>query len=361
MRVAITHPYSWPEVRRGAERIAVETARALAARGHEVTVLTAGNERGRTIVDGFAVVRYQRRFAEAARHERWFGWRIVPQLVTGRYDVVHSLMPWDALAAIRTARIGGHTPVYEELGIPIKAWWEDKPDRYARLQVARRAAVYGCMSQFALGAYERDFGREGALIPGGVRVAEFAPAAERESRPTVLFSGVLDEPRKGVATLLEAIPLVARDEPDVQLWLSGPGDVGPAIEAAPPGAAERTVVLDVGDPHAQSERYGRAWATALPSVNESFGMVLVESLACGTPIVVADHSAPPELVAPGVGAVCPPGDARALAAALLTALRLARDPSTVQRARAVAAAYDWDEAIAPGLEATYRGRTPARR
>ncbi|HEY2428769.1 MAG TPA: glycosyltransferase family 4 protein, partial [Acidimicrobiales bacterium] len=157
MRVAITHPYSWPEVRRGAERIAMETARALSARGHEVTFLTSGGTGGRTTTDGFTIVRYRRLFADAARHERWFGWRIVPQLVAGRYDVVHSLMAWDAVAAIRTARVAGHTTVYEELGIPIKDWWEDKPDRAARLEVARRTDVYGCMSEFALGILERDF------------------------------------------------------------------------------------------------------------------------------------------------------------------------------------------------------------
>jgi phosphatidylinositol alpha-mannosyltransferase len=188
-------------------------------------------------------------------------------------------------------------------------------------------------------------------------VGEVEPATERDARPTVLFSGVIDEPRKGVATLLEALPLVTADEPEVQLWLSGPGDATSVLRSAPPAAVQRTEVLDVGDPHDQAGRYGRAWVTALPSVNESFGMVLVESLACGTPIVVADHSAPPELVTPGAGAVCVPGDAASLAQALGAALALARDPATVGRARAVAARYDWDEAIAPALEATYRGRT----
>ena len=361
MRVAITHPYSWPEVRRGAERIARETARALAARGHDVTVLTSGTS-GRVIEeDGFRIICYRRIFGPAPRHERWFGWRIMPHLALHRYDVVHSLMPGDALAAIRTARISGHTTVYEELGIPIRDWWADKPDRDLRLAVARRTDVYGCMSDFAVKILERDFDRSGALIPGGVRMTEFAPAASREDRPTVLFSGVIDEPRKGVSVLLDAAALVARTEPDVQVWLSGPGDAGSLLAAAPAAAADRTVVLPVGEPHDQAVRYGRAWATALPSINESFGMVLVESLACGTPIVVADHSAPPELVAPGVGAVCRPGDPVSLADALLAAFALARHPDTVTRARAAAAAYDWDDAIAPSLEATYRGRTDVRK
>jgi phosphatidylinositol alpha-mannosyltransferase len=356
VRVAITHPYSWPEVRRGAERITMETASALAARGHEVDVLTAGRPPGRFRQDGFRIIRCRRVFADPIRHERWFGWRISPLLIAGRYDVVHSLMPTDALASVRTARWGGHRTVYEDMGIPVKAWWSDKPDRAARLEVAKRADVYGCMSRFALGILERDHGRSGPLIPGGVRLSEFSPASSRDPRPTILFSGVIDERRKGVSTLLAALPQLAQDEPDVQLWLSGPGSADAVLASAPAEAVRRTVVLDVGDPHSQGARYGRAWVTALPSINESFGMVLVESLACGTPIVVADHSAPPELARPGVGVVCQPDDPGSLAQALVAALALARDPQTVERARAVAAGYDWDAALAPALEAIYGDR-----
>ena len=98
MKVAITHPYSWPEVRRGAERIMVETGRALAARGHEVTVFTAGGAPGRDRHDGITTVRYRRLFDTPLRHERWFGWRVFPDLVRGRFDAVHSLMPHDAIA-----------------------------------------------------------------------------------------------------------------------------------------------------------------------------------------------------------------------------------------------------------------------
>jgi glycosyltransferase involved in cell wall biosynthesis len=334
----------------------METARALAARGHEVTLLTAGRPVGRFETDGFRLIRYRRWFADSVRHERWFGWRISPHLATGHYDAVHSLMPCDALAAIRTARWGGHRTVYEDMGIPVKAWWSDKPDRRARLEVALRADVYGCMSDFALAILARDHGREGPLIPGGVRTAEFRPAPERERRPTILFSGVLDEPRKGVRTLLDALPLVARREPEVQLWLSGPGAGEALVAAAPPGTAERTELLDVGDVHAQAERYGRAWVTALPSINESFGMALLESLSCGTPIVVADDSAPPELARRGVGTVCRPGDPGSLANALVDGLSLARDPGVVARATAVAAGYDWDTGLAPSLEAIYARR-----
>jgi glycosyltransferase involved in cell wall biosynthesis len=342
-------------VRRGAERIVVETARALAARGHEVTVLTSGQSRERThdATTRVTTVRLRRRFSEAERHERWFGRAVVLHLVRERFDVVHSLMPFDAVAAIRAGRLRRHRTVYEELGLPSTSWWRGRHDEHARLRVARGVDVYGCMSQYALDMLRQECDRDGVLIPGGVRLEEFQPGAEREQHPTVLFSAVLDEPRKGLALLLDALALLAVEEPDVRLWLSGPGDPSSLLAAAPVAARERTTVLPLGSPGEQADRYASAWATALPSTSESFGMVLIESLACGTPIVVADHAAPPELVTPETGAICQAGDAQSLAFALGHAFALARDGETVARCRATAKAFDWDEALAPRLEKIY--------
>jgi glycosyltransferase involved in cell wall biosynthesis len=127
------------------------------------------------------------------------------------------------------------------------------------------------------------------------------------------------------------------------------------LRDAPPAASQRTTVLPLGDPTDQGGRYARSWVTALPSVYDSFGLVLVESLASGTPIVVANHAAPPELAQPGVGTICTPDDAPSLAEALRAGLDLAAHPETASRCRAAAAAYDWDAAIAPLLEEIYAG------
>ena len=146
MRIAITHPYSWPEVRRGAERIIVETSRSLAARGHTVTVFSAGAASSRTEEQGVTTVRYRRRFDDPFRHERWFGWRVLPALLSGGFDVVHSMMPADAVAAIRTSRRSRHRTVYQELGNPIRSKVEGRRDRSLRERVIRSIDVYGCMS-----------------------------------------------------------------------------------------------------------------------------------------------------------------------------------------------------------------------
>jgi phosphatidylinositol alpha-mannosyltransferase len=352
VKVAITHPYSWPEVRRGAERILAETAGALAARGHTVTVFTSGTAAARD-QDNVQTVRYRRRFTDPVRHERWFGWRVFPALLRGGFEVVHSLMPYDALASIHASRVTRHLSVYEEIGNPFRWWWNGLPDRRARRRVVRAADVYGCMSQYTLGVLATEWGRAGVVIPGGVRLQEFAPAPQRAPEPTILFSGALDEPRKHLSTVLEAVDRLATNVPEVQLWLSGPGDAAPVLAAASPRARARTTVLPLGDPQEQGDRYGTAWVTALPSEGDCFGLVLVESLACGTPIVVADDGAPPELVTPETGAVSRLGDPASLAESLATALDLAREPDTVRHCRSRAAAFDWHSAVAPMLENIY--------
>jgi phosphatidylinositol alpha-mannosyltransferase len=212
------------------------------------------------------------------------------------------------------------------------------------------------MSHYSLDILRREYGRTGALTPGGVNFDEFKPAAAREPHPAILFSGAVAEPRKGLATLLEALPLVAEKEPDVALWISGQGDVSSFLDAASAEARRRTEVLDVGGARSQAERYGRAWATALPSEHDSFGMALVESLACGTPIVASKHGAPWELVSPGTGAACEPRDVASVAGACVEALALARRPETVERCRASAGPYEWRSGIAPSFEAFYTSR-----
>ena len=357
MKVAITHPYSWPEVRRGAERIVVETARSLAGRGHDVTVITAGSKAERSSRDGIRTVKVRRLFDNPFRHERYFGWRILPFLASGGYDVVHAMMAGDATAACRARRVGRYRVLYDEMGIPWASWWAQLPDRKNRERLVRDVDVYGCMSQFALDVLEREWGRKGTLIPGGVRLAQFRPADAREEVPTILFSGALDEPRKGVGDLLEASAIVAETHPDLRVWLSGPGDGPAVVSAAPESIRDRVDLLPIGSPEEQGQRYSRAWVTALPSVSDSFGLVLIESLASGTPIVVVDDCAPPSLVTPDTGAVANPHDPVSLAEALMKGLKLATIPETAGRCRDFAANFDWDTGVAPLLERAYRGES----
>lgn len=361
MRVALTHPYSWPEVRRGAERMIVEKARSLAAAGHDVTVLTAGSEPVDERREGYRLVRFRQRHADGAAHQRWFGRRVLLPLARGGFDAVHSLAPHDAAAAVHAARIRRllrqrpHRTVYEDLGNPYRDKVLGGHERRARLRVVADVDVYACMSEFSRRMLERDFARPGTVIPGGVRTADFVPQL-RHAEPTILFSGALDRPEKHVALLLEAVALLADTRPDVRLQLSGPGDVAPILAAAPAGATDHVEVLPLGDPDGQADRYARAWVTCLPTQWDSFGLVIVESLAAGTPVVVGDAGAPSELVTPETGRRTDPFTAEELATRLDQALEMAKDPETVAACRSLAERYDWDTAITPLLVDLY-GRT----
>jgi phosphatidyl-myo-inositol alpha-mannosyltransferase len=136
--------------------------------------------------------------------------------------------------------------------------------------------------------------------------------------------------------------------------LTGSGDATPLLAAAPPAAQERTKVLPLGAPEDLPRRYGEAWTTVLPSTGEAFGLALLESLACGTPVVGNDNGALPELVSPTVGSLATPGDTDSLADACEQALELSRVNGIVDVCRDAARSYDWDTGIAPKLEAIYR-------
>jgi glycosyltransferase involved in cell wall biosynthesis len=359
VRIAFTHAFCWPEVRRGAERFTQELGAALVRRGHEVTILSSGWDPATTVDDGVRTVRLRRHHEDTWAHEADFGRRVLPLLVRGRFDAVHSMGRRDALASVRAARLHRHRrTVITDLGLPSRAFWAVHGREAAVVQaVVHGIDVYSCMSQYALDHLARDYGRtDGVVVPGGVSLSTFAPAQAREPRPTLLMSGAFEEPRKGAATALAALPLLAQDHPDVQLWLSGPGDGADLLAAAPDGARERTTVLGVGDPDEQHERYGRAWATVLPSTDDSFGMALIESHACGTPIVVSTDGAPQELVTVGVtGELCEPRDVGGFADACRRAFAYTHEPATVDACRASAAHFDWDLALAPLCEGLYEG------
>lgn len=353
MRLLLTHPYAWPEVRRGGERVLAETAVALAARAHDVTVLTAGADTQRPELPGCRLAKIAREHDDADQHERWFGRQVAAHLQAERYEVVHSLMPRDAVAALRARRRGGHAVVYQELGNPASWWWRTLPDRRERRRVVRRADAFGCMSTYGLDLLQTGFGRAGVLIPGGVRLADFSVPAARHAVPTVLFSGAFEEERKGAALLLHAMDAVLDHEPSAELWVSGPGDGERLVARAPERVRDHLRLLPIGDPRELAATYGAAWVLALPSRGESFGLVVLEAMACGTPAVVADDAALPELITATTGRICRPEDVDDLTRALVEGLRLAAEPTTQAACRAHAAPYDWQAGVAVRLEEIY--------
>lgn len=150
--------------------------------------------------------------------------------------------------------------------------------------------------------------------------------ASAPSSQTVLYTGRL-APVKGTVPLLEAAKLVERACPDSNFLLAGPWQMpdSPARWGLQQrnGVAERGINWLGHVPWQQlASWYGRASVFVMPSYYETFGISVVEAMAFGLPVVASSAGGLGEIVEDGVtGILVPPGDARALAAAIAELLR----------------------------------------
>lgn len=360
MRVVLTSLHTWPEVRRGGERYVHELGAALARAGHDVSIISTGPQPSSELVLGVPVERVARRPVLESRLraqslEVGFALQCLRRISRRKVDVWHATGLDEAAAAalLATGRRGLRT-VFTDHGLPRRTSRDKRTDARLQTWVARRIGGYVCVSDAAADCLRADYGRTATVIPPGVEVAAFRPAQRRTPNPTLLYSGTFDESRKNLPLLLAAVAELRTRQPDLELWLLGPGDAEPLLAGAPAQArAAVTVCGQVGDDELR-RRYAEAWATVLPSVNEAFGMAVTESLAAGTPVVVLEGSGGPERIVrdPLVGRRAA-ADPAALAAACESALELARDPSTSGRCRAAAAEYDWSGRVVPALERLY--------
>ena len=353
MRIALLHPSYWPEVRRGGERLVHDVAAGLAARGHDVTLVTSHRaRRSVTIDDGFTVIRNWRPPTKLA-HRRAYEFHltnapaVAAELLRGRYDVAHAFHPVDAWVAAALP-----VPfVYSMNGIPAREFLVARRHRLAMLQRAvDRAAAVTVLSKAAAEPFERYLLRRPEVVPGGVR--RFPERRSREVPGTSLVCAAsLNDARKRAAVLMEAFRRLREVRPDARLVLAGLDDPtqGPERVELPAGA----VLQPVTDDAALAQAYVDADVSVLPSVHEAFGLVLAESLAAGTPAVAARSGACPEVLDDDrVGRLFEPDDPGDLARALGEAIELARDPETAARCREHARRWSWDR-ILPRYEELY--------
>lgn len=358
LSIVLSHTYAWPEVRRGGERYLHELASALAGVGHQVTVLATAPSAGRAEILGVPVVYFRRRRRGLGRFEDsapevGFAAVAASWVVRTRVDVWHALGAPDAAAAALLGPLRRFRSVYTVLGVPDRAFHDGRPDRWFHDRVVRRVDRYVCLSEAAGRALAEGWGRPPLVVGGGVDTRRFAPSGRRSERPSLLYSGSLEARHKNLPLLMQAMAILVGRVPDVELWLSGPGSAEAMLAAAGAEVRAAVRVLGVGAEDDQARRYSAAWATVLPSENEAFGLCLVESLACGTPIVVlAGGGGPAEIVGPGTG-VTAPKSPEGLAAACQAALELSARPATTGSCRAAGERYDWRERIVPRLEEIY--------
>jgi phosphatidylinositol alpha-mannosyltransferase len=366
MRVALLHPTYWPEVRRGSERVIAELGAALAERGHEVTLLTTHRAPRRVDREGGILVDRAWRspaLAPLRHYEHYI--ETVPAALTrlrsGNFDVAHAFFPTDAYAAALLRDRGGPPFAYAIHGIPTRPYLVARRYRLEMLtRIARSAGELTALSDAAAGPVRRYLLREPVVVPGGVDPERFAGAGERASAPTLLCASSLADPRKRGPLLIEAFTRLRDRVPGVRLVLAGGEDMpayGTERLSLPPGV-ER---VDAGRTEDLVAAYASAWATVVPSVEEAFGLVVLESLAAGTPVVGARSGAIPELLtAPEHGLTFEPDEADSLAGAMAAALELGFAPEAVAARRARAGEFAWS-GIATAVEGIYERLVDSRR
>jgi phosphatidylinositol alpha-mannosyltransferase len=347
LRVALLSPCYWPECRRGTERFTHELAGGLLARGQRPRLITSHRGRPRrSVEDGLEVLRLPRPPDGRLLHRGYEPYLThVPlsygALRVGRDDIAHAMYPADALAAARWRRRTGRPAVLSFMGIPDRRGLRQFRGRLETLQ----RALEGCDAVVALSGHAAEafrywLGYEPRVIAPGVDLHAFRTGPARASQPTIICTAAAEEPRKHVKLLIEAFALVRRELPAARLVLSTPRDLEQArrsgIDVDAPGVAWK----DLDDTQTLAAAYAEAWVAALPSVAEAFGLVLLEAMACGTPVVGYRDGGIPELIDDArVGRLFDALEAEALAAALLEAIELARRPETAAACRAHAERY----------------------
>lgn len=254
-----------------------------------------------------------------------------------RIDLVHvhgGLAPTFGILAPLAAR---------DLGLPVVATFHSWFPRSRALWLWQRPAQWMighhaaniAVSQPVVEAHARYVRADWEIIPNGVDTGFFRPNGRQPAdpgrqAPRLLFLGRLD-PRNGLETVLRAMPAVLERYPDATLDIAGDGPLRGLYERLAQPVADRVRFLGRVNGN-RPEVYASADLYLCPTTKASFGITLLEAMACGTPLVVSDITGFRELVANGPEAVLvDKGDAEAWGRA---AIDLLGDPRRRERMRA---------------------------
>jgi glycosyltransferase involved in cell wall biosynthesis len=329
--VAVVAPYYPPRiggVERYAERVAAELRDQPDLR--PVVITTGPGRRTRVEVrDGVDVVRLPvwLTLSNTPVHPLWF-WTVRRILRRYEVEIVNTHAPVPGLADVATL-VAGSRPVVSTYHAGSMVKHDGRLDgllrayeRHVLPRLFARAAAVVAVSRTSLAHAVPG----SQVIPPGVDTGAFTPSTQEWGR-TLLYVGRLDRSSawKGVDVLLRAFALVAADDPQARLHVVGSGD---ALDdhralAAALGVADRTRFSGHVEGADLVAAYQHARALVLPSLTEaeSFGMTLIEAMACARPVIASRVGGIPDVVQDGVqGLLVAPGDAAALAAACRTLL-----------------------------------------
>lgn len=367
MKIALVCPYDWTRPG-GVQSHVAQLATYLSAR-HDVAVFAPHRRGVEPAVDAPNVVdvgrpvriRYNRSVAPVAVMPS-AGVRVLRRLTAFAPDVTHVHEPLSPLVSSTAAALGrrplvatfhswsDHDRIYRLIA-PFGRVVSKRLD--ARIAVSPSAQVYVAEALgVPIGAFR--------VIPNGIDVARYdraapLPALHDPTRPLLLFVGRL-EPRKGLDVLVRAFLRIRAAVPSVRLCVVGDGAERTRSQQMIPSSIRHDVLFVGHVDEAEKPRYfASADLFCAPNVGgESFGIVLLEAMAAGLPIVASDIPGFRTVMRDGrQGRLVPPGDASTLADAVTTLLlnqklRLAM----AREGRRHADGFDWKR-VAADLESLY--------
>jgi phosphatidyl-myo-inositol alpha-mannosyltransferase len=271
-------------------------------------------------------------------------------------EVVHAHEPLTPSTSMFATRWGG---------APVVATFHSGAGRARLFDVAapalRRVAagieIRVAVSRAAAAFAGRRIGGGFVVVPNGVDLDRFRDASPAELPPgrRILFVGRLDK-RKGFPDAVRAFDRVASRVPEALLLVVGTGPDAAALDELGPDTRRRVVLLGAVPNEDLHHVEASCEVLMAPSIGgESFGIVLVEALAAGLPVVASNIPGYDEVIRDGDdGLLVPPQDPATLASAVR---RVLRDPDLADRlaraGRRRAERYSWD-VVTTQLEVLYR-------
>ncbi|CAN5134189.1 glycosyltransferase family 4 protein [soil metagenome] len=367
LRIAVVTEYYYPHLGGICEHVHYFAREARLA-GHHVDIITSNIPGAAPTPDVIRIGQSKTVYANGsmARISVGLGMRrrMREVLRAGRYDIVHvhsPLTPVLPLLAVEEANapVVGTFHTYFERAIAYRVGAPYFRSRLRRLD----AAI--AVSPSAVEALEKYFEADWRIVPNGIDVNEFAPDQPRPPYmrtdvPVILYFGRLD-PRNGLRHLIDAFRLVRASGREAQLLVAGGGPLSNYYRKLADGDPDITFTGNVLG--SRAAYYANSTIYAAPTTRgASFGITLLEAMACETPIVCSRMAGFRDVVKHEREALMvPPRDHRAMAEALT---RLLDDETLRARmgkaGRQQALRYDWrnvtDEVLSVYVEVLGRPR-----
>lgn len=313
-RLLIATPYYAPLVG-GVERYAEYMARGARDAGYDVSVVTSADVKAHQITnqDGIRVHRLPTQFKvmNTPINLAWY-WQIKEIIRAEDPHVVNAHAPVPFLPDVAMAAARGRRRVLTYHSGSMKKG-NVVPDILIGLyehvvlpRMLHAADRIICSSPFVRNGFLAKYGAKSSVATPGVDLTAFAKRAKAPHTRRVLFVGNFRSGIKGLEYLQRAVAMV----PGAELHVVGEGEPVPDNHTVYYGALRGADLLS---------EFHQADVLVLPSigVTESFGMVLVEAMACGVPVIGSNIGGIPTVITDKKdGLLVPPADAEALAIAI---------------------------------------------